>query len=155
MRLVSAVGITAPIAVAAWPAFYLAVAAAAGALGYEFQAPLTETSPTAEYRVPLCLAPSEFAGPSVGPHPSITLGRLGLTVTLSRDSRCRPYLQLCSSEQTEEALYNLGHELSQRIVQQYVYQRFRDEIRQRGLVLIEDQTELDHSIRLRVRLCST
>ena len=45
----------------------------------------------------------------------------------------------------------LGEELSQRVVQQYVYQKLMDEMRARGFNVVEEEINEDRSIRLKVR----
>ena len=45
----------------------------------------------------------------------------------------------------------LGEELSQTVVQQYVYQKLMGEMRNRGFHVAEEQNNEDRSIRLKVR----
>jgi len=45
----------------------------------------------------------------------------------------------------------LGEELSGRVVQQYVYQKLMEEMQTRGFVVVEDETDANHAIRLKVR----
>ena len=45
----------------------------------------------------------------------------------------------------------MGEELSRCVVQQYVYQKLMDEMRMRGFKVVEEETNQDRSIRLKVR----
>ena len=51
----------------------------------------------------------------------------------------------------EEELRAIGEELSKPVVQQYVYQKLMDEMRRAGFNVVEEETNADHSIRLKVR----
>jgi len=53
--------------------------------------------------------------------------------------------------QDADALRALGEELSQAVVQKYVYQKITDEMRARGFVVVEEETTQDRAIRLKVR----
>jgi hypothetical protein len=52
---------------------------------------------------------------------------------------------------SDEELRALGEELSQRVVQKYVYQRLLDEMRARQFVVVEEEVDANQSIRLKVR----
>ena len=45
----------------------------------------------------------------------------------------------------------LGEELSNTVVQQYVYQKLLDEMRAKGFVVVQEETEADRSIHLKIR----
>jgi len=81
----------------------------------------------------------------------MTVTRSGITVTFSRDARGRASLQVTGTGQGQEELRALGEELSQRVVQQYVYQKLMDEMRKRGFNVVEEEQNADQSIRLKVR----
>ena len=76
---------------------------------------------------------------------------LGLTVTFSRDARGHASLCVTGQGQSDETLRALGEELSQAVVQQYVYQKLMDEMRARGFNVVEEKVNEDRSIRLKVR----
>jgi hypothetical protein len=52
---------------------------------------------------------------------------------------------------SRKELRALGEELSQRVVQQYVYKKVMDEMRARGFNVVEEEINEDRSIRLKVR----
>ena len=77
--------------------------------------------------------------------------RDGVTITFSRDARGKASLCVTGNGQSEEALRALGEELSQAVVQQYVYQKLMGEMRARGFNVVEEEVSEDRSIRLKVR----
>ena len=153
----SAVCILAPVVIASWPAFSAAVVAAAGSLGYvvaedtaKKMAALNEQQNVAS-RVELEIANSELVTEQLGRDQRISVTREGVSITFSRDARGKASLCVTGSGHTDAALRALGEELSQRVVQSYVYQRLKDEIRARQFVVVEEETDASHAIRLKVR----
>jgi hypothetical protein len=153
----SSVSILTPVVVAAWPVFSAVVAAAATSMGYAVVAdildkvgPMTATTKTIQ-RVELQIANTKLVSDQLGRDQHIAVARDGVTVTFSRDARGQARVCVNGTGQTEEALRALGEELSQRVVQQYVYQRLIDECRARQFLVVEEEVEADKSIRLKVR----
>jgi hypothetical protein len=153
----SSVSILTPVVVAAWPMFSAVVAAAATSLGYTVVAdvldkvgPITETTKTVQ-RVELEIANTELVTDQLGRDQHIAVTRGGVTVNFSRDARGRAQVCVNGVGETEEALRAVGEELSQRVVQQYVYQRLIDECRTRQFLVVEEEVEADKSIHLKVR----
>ena len=151
-----AVCILAPVVVAAWPAFSAAVVAAAASMGYQVAAEAvtigTEAS-EAEHAssVQLEIERSEVVTNSLGRDQRISVTREGVTVTFSRDARGKAMLCVTGEGFTKESLQALGDELSQGVVQQYVYQKLMDEMRSRGFVVVEEQQNEDRSIHMKIR----
>jgi len=155
----SAVCILTPVVVAAWPAFSALVAAAATSLGYSIVAEgvdrvnqsLKEKEVAKHNEVELEIANSELVTEQLGRDQRISVTRAGVTVTFSRDARGRAQVCVAGSGHTDEALRAFGEELSQRVVQRYVYQRVMDELRAHQFTVVEEEVEADQSIRLKVR----
>ncbi|HXI84355.1 MAG TPA: DUF1257 domain-containing protein [Verrucomicrobiae bacterium] len=153
----SSVSILTPVVVAAWPVFSAVVAAAATSMGYTVVAdvldkvgPITAATKVAR-RVELQIANTELVTDQLGRDQHIAVTRGGVTVTFSRDARGHAQVCVNGVDETEEALRAVGEELSQRVVQQYVYQRLIDECRARQFLIVEEEVEADKSIRLKVR----
>jgi hypothetical protein len=72
-------------------------------------------------------------------------------VVFSRDARGKASLCVSGTGHRDEELRGLGQELSHRVVQQYVYQKLMDEMRTRGFVVVEEATDANRAIRLKVR----
>jgi hypothetical protein len=153
----SAVCVLAPLVVAAWPAFSAAVVAAATSLGYTVAHEATQRAgePESAARSPtvvnLEIAQSELVTGAVGRDQRVSVTREGVTVTFARDARGRASLCVTGQGQSEAALRALGEELSRRVVQKYVYQKLIDEMRARKFLVVEEETDADHAIHLKVR----
>ena len=151
----SAVCILTPVVIMAWPAFSAAVVAAAGSLGWQMAAEardqLAATVQPGSARVQLEIERSEVVTNQLGRDQRIAVSREGVTVTFSRDARGQAALCVTGHGQSDETLRALGEELSQAVVQQYVYQKLMDEMRARGFNVVEEEVNEDRSIRLKVR----
>jgi Protein of unknown function (DUF1257) len=153
----SCVCILTPVVIAAWPAFSAAVVAAATSLGYQVASEVAADRKTASLapknssRVELEIENSEVVTNQLGREQRMSVTREGVTVTFSRDARGRASLCVTGDGRSQEELRALGEELSQAVVQQYVYQKLMDEIRARGFNVVEEETSADRSIRLKVR----
>ena len=150
-----AVSILAPVVIAAWPAFSAAVVAAAASLGYQVASEAKNQAAAAAQKlaqpVRLEIERSEVVTDQLGRDQHMTVTRNGVTVTFSRDARGKALLLVTGTGQGQEELRALGEELSQRVVQQYVYQKLMDEMRKRGFNVVEEEQNEDRSIRLKVR----
>ncbi|HEV2436805.1 MAG TPA: DUF1257 domain-containing protein [Verrucomicrobiae bacterium] len=153
----SAVCILAPVVIAAWPAFSAAVVAAATSLGYQVAREAANEKHAARvaredsHKVELEIERSEVVTNQLGRDQRIAVTREGVTVTFSRDARGKASLCVTGEGHSQEELRALGEELSQRVVQQYVYQKLMDEMRARGFNVVEEEINEDRSIRLKVR----
>lgn len=151
-----AVCVLTPVVVMAWPAFSAAVLAAAGSLGFQVAAEVHgalpgESAARQGGSVQLEIERSEVVSNQLGRDQRIAVSREGVTVTFSRDARGRASLCVTGEGRSKEELQALGTELSQAVVQQYVYQKLMDEIRARGFNVVEEQVSEDRSIHLKVR----
>ena len=152
----SCVCILTPVVIAAWPAFSAAVVAAANSLGYllveETLKQRQKVDAQNEGRqVNLEIANSEVVTGQLGRDQQIRVSRGSVTVTFSRDERGRASVCVSGAGCTEDELRALGEELSQRVVQKYVYQRLLDEMRARQYVVVEEEVDANQAIRLKVR----
>ena len=153
----SAVCILAPVVVAAWPAFSSAVVAAAGSMGYivaeeavsQFLG--TTEGPKRKATVDLEVPNSRIVTNQLGRDQRISVSRDGITVTFSRDERGKAGLCVLGNGQSEEELRKAGDELSRRVVQQYVYQRLMQEMQSRGYAVVEESTDVNQAIHMRIR----
>jgi hypothetical protein len=152
----SCVCILTPVVIAAWPAFSAAVVAAANSLGYALVEETIKQRQSAKAKnqaqeVNLEIANSELVTGQLGRDQQIRVTRQGVTVTFSRDARGRASVCVSGEGYTEDELRALGQELSQRVVQKYVYQRLMDEMRARQFTVVEEQVDENQAIRLKVR----
>jgi len=152
----SCVCILTPVVIAAWPAFSAAVVAAATSLGYQVASEVNKESHATvaskqSGSVSLEIAQSELVTNQLGRDQRISVTRNGVTVTFSRDARGKASLCVTGEGYGKDELRAMGEELSQCVVQQYVYQRLMDGMRARGFNVVEEENNADRSIRLKVR----
>ncbi len=102
-------------------------------------------------KVELEIENSEVVTSQLAREQRIAVTREGVTITFSRDARGKASLCVTGDGHNKEELRAIGEELSQAVVQQYVYQKLMDEVRTRGFNVIEEDTNTDRSIRLKVR----
>ena len=153
----SCVCILTPVVIAAWPAFSAAVVAAATSLGYQVASEAATMKNNAGPRdkgsrnVQLEIENSEVVTNQLGRDQRIVVTKGGITITFSRDARGKASLCVSGEGHEKDELKAMGEELSQAVVQQYVYQKLMDEMRARGFNVIEEETNADRSIHLKVR----
>ena len=151
----SCVCILTPVVIAAWPAFSAAVVAAANSLGYvlvdEAIKQSQKTTQKSNRQVNLEIANSEVVTGSLGRDQQICVTRQGVTVVFSRDARGRASVCVSGPSFTDDELRGMGQELSQRVVQKYVYQRLMDEMSRRQFTVVQEEVDEKHAIRLKVR----
>jgi butyrate kinase len=152
----SCVCILTPVVIAAWPAFSAAVVAASASLGYQVAAEAADLAKNAvaeknSSKVQLEIENSEVVTNQLGREQRIAVTRDGVTITFSRDARGKAALCVTGSGQSDETLRAMGEEMSQCVVQKYVYQKLMDEMRAKGFNVVEEETNQDRSIRLKVR----
>jgi len=149
----SAVCILTPVVIAAWPTFSTAVFAAASALGYEITGELSRevSAPVQTRGVQLEIPQSELVTNQLDRNRQIVVTRNGVAVKFARDARGRASVCVTGPGHADAELRALGEELSQRVVQQYAYQRLVDEARAQGFVIVEDSVDAEQAIHLKLR----
>jgi len=147
--------ILAPVVIAAWPAFSAAVVAAASSLGYQVASEAAKSGHKAATGAPavvnLEIPRSEVVTGKLGRDQRISVSREGITVVFSRDARGVASLCVTGQGHAEEELRALGEQLSQAVVQEYVHQKLKDEMRARGFVVVEEETTAERAIHMKVR----
>ena len=142
---------------AAWPAFSSAVAAAAASMGYVVADEAVAQflggadAPARRHAVDLNIENSEIVSGQLGRDQRMSVTRDGVTVTFSRDARGKAGLCVRGEGYSEEELRVAGEELSQRVVQQYVYQRLTQEVQARGYSVVEETRDASQAIHMRIR----
>jgi len=152
----SCVCILTPVVIAAWPAFSAAVVAAANSLGYVLVDEAVKQSQkssnqNSDREVNLEIANSEVVTSVLGRDQHICVTREEVSVTFSRDARGRASVCVSGPGRTDDELRAIGQELSQRVVQKYVYQRLMDEMQSRQFTVVEEELDGNQAIHLKVR----
>jgi hypothetical protein len=142
--------------IAGWPAFSAAVVSAATALGYTVVEDIRQSEQArlrskVKNKVELQIDQSELVTGTWSRDQKISVKRGSVTVTFARDVRGKASLCVEGEGHPQEALQAMGEELSQRVVQRYVYQRILDEMRQQQFTVVEEEVDQNQAIRLKVR----
>lgn len=155
-----AVSVLTPLLIAAWPSLVSAIASAAASLGFTMvEAGMKAMSPGGEAQqtagagpVTLEIGQSEVIGEHLGRDQSLRVTRDGVTIVFSRDAR--GHLALCVSGEghARAELETLGQQMSERVLQTFVYQKLKTELQARSFMVVEEQTDAAQAIHLKVRL---
>jgi hypothetical protein len=143
--------------IAAWPAFTAAVAMAAVSLGYTVvneglsPLPVGHLFETGERGSDPGIESGGVGAGRFSRDPRIRVMRGNITVTFSRHVQGRASLCVSGPAHSDGELRAIGEELGRRVVQRYVHQRLREEIRARQFVVVEERVDENQVIRLRVR----
>lgn len=148
----SAVAVLTPVVIAAWPALSAAVASAAAQMGFTVldeldQEQLQTTVRTVEMEVPH----SEVVTGTLGRDQQLRLVKDGFSAVFARDARGHATFCVSGEGHTEDELRSVGEALGGRMVQQYVLQKLKTELADRGMNLVEETVDQTQSIRLTVR----
>ena len=94
---------------------------------------------------------SEVVTNSLGRDQRLRVVREGVTATFGRDARGRASICVTGSGFADEELRVIGEELGGRMVQQFVLQKLRTELTQRGMNIVDETVEAGDAVRLTVR----
>ncbi len=140
-----------PVVVGAWPMISAAAIGAAAALGYA----ASDLERLKESRKHLCVdvdvENSDVVTEGLGAGECLVFEKDGVFVSFQRDARGQCGIQVSGENRTEEELTQLGTEMSQRLTQQFVYNKIATELQNRGFEFIEQEVDEDQNIRIHVR----
>ena len=150
----SCVIVVTPLVIAGWPAITAAVTAAVGTMGFALtrdtnsrRRVMTDGKTRAEIEV----EDSEVLAADGGAGEELVVEREGIRAVFSRDPRGA--LRVCMEGEglSKAALRQLGQELIGRVTQQYAYHRIVTELKERNMVVLQEEVAEDKSVRIRVR----
>jgi len=139
-----------PGAAAAWPVIATAAAATAAAMG--FAAAGTESSVKATLEVELQTPTEESVSEEVGLGEELVFAREGCEVIFARDAAGKVSVRVRGENKTEAELREIGERMSGGLVQQYAYHRIITELKDRDLNVVNEETDEDGTVRLKVRV---
>lgn len=154
----SAVVILAPVVVTtAWPVISAAAVTVMAALGYATVSTTVDVMVTDNIdvetanTVELEIENSQELGQTLGREEELVFTKDNIVVTFKRDIRGR--LQVCvSGEHLSKArLRELGEELANKVVQQYVYNRIVGELQNTDMSIIDQEVDEDETIKIKLR----
>jgi hypothetical protein len=152
----SSVVVITPIVIASWPVISAAVTAAVGSLGFAIvrgaSSGPAESHSTAKsnVRAEIELEESEILQGAMSDE-TIVVEKDGMRATFSRDARGA--LKLCMEGEgySKTELQRVGHELVDRVTQQYVYHRVVTELKERHMSIVDENVSADRTVTIRVR----
>ncbi|MEI6715092.1 MAG: hypothetical protein WCO60_15135 [Verrucomicrobiota bacterium] len=151
----SVVCIITPIVVSSWPGFASTVLAAATSLGFREVTHAKDasvlSSQTGQRGVTLDIQNSDIVTNTLERDQRISVTKDGVTVTFARDPRGKASICVTGTGQPDTLLRTIGEELSNRVIQTHVHRRLVEEMNTRGYAIVEESTEPNQSIRLKVR----
>jgi hypothetical protein len=154
----SVVFVVVPIVAGSWPIISAAIVAAGAAMGYHAvrQAEanyasglISDIAPTAGVR--LVMEDSQIVAENLMRGEAFTLQRDDLTAVFRMDGRGQCTVHVSGEGRSNQDLEAAGHELMDRVRQQYAYAKVMAEMEERGFEVIGQEVDADNAIRLRVR----
>jgi hypothetical protein len=143
------------LVIAGWPAISAAVTAAVGTMGFalakdsggrRLRLP-TDNKTRTEIEVPQ----SEVLEGAGGSSEELVVEKDGIRAIFSRDPRGA--LRVCMEGEgvSKSELKKIGEELIGRVTQQYVYHRLMTEMKNRNMIVVDEEVSADNAVRIRVR----
>jgi hypothetical protein len=150
----SSVIVVTPLIIAGWPAITAAVTAALGSLGYAVTKDTTSRRRIAtdgKTRAEIEVEDSEILEGGGATGEEFVVEKDGIRAVFSRDARGA--LKLCMEGEgySKPELRKIGEELIGRVTQQFVYHKMITELKERHMVVVDEEVAEDRTIRIRVR----
>ncbi|MBA3685144.1 MAG: hypothetical protein H0W72_07890 [Planctomycetes bacterium] len=147
----SCVIVLTPVVIASWPTIAASVAVVAAAMGYtQVAESIREKQFAGGTCVDIEVDHVDAVADTMGRDQSIVIERQGVRVTFSKDARGR-FKTAVHGSLAKAELAAIGREISQRVVQQYVYRRLADELGAQGFVTVHEEQAPDQTIKLHVK----
>ena len=151
----SCVCVVTPLVIAGWPAISAAVTAAMGTMGFTLAKGSSgrrlrlqsDNKTRTEIEVPQ----SEVLEGAGGSSEELVVEKDGIRAIFSRDPRGA--LRVCMEGEgvSKSELKKIGEELIGRVTQQYVYHRLMTEMKNRNMIVVDEEVSADNAVRIRVR----
>jgi hypothetical protein len=144
----------APIIVVSWPVMAAVVVAAAGAMGFavvqEAAAQVKQTT-DAKTCEEIEVKESEILPSTEGTGEQLVVEREGVRAVFSRDGRGALRVAMEGHGVSRTELRRIGEELVGRVTQQYVYNRLITELKERNMMVVDEEVTEDQAVRIRLR----
>ena len=150
----STVIVLVPVIIASWPVIAAAVTAAVGSVGFAVARDATASASSevaATNKAEIELEDSEILQTAGGSGQELVVEREGVRATFSRDARGAMKVCMEGAGYSKRQLKDIGHELVDRVTQQYVYHRVVSELKERNLAIVDEQVTEDRTVKIRVR----
>jgi hypothetical protein len=158
----STICIVAPVIITGWPLITPAITAAVLALGYAVAADGVHTmneclQDDEEYLAnkqvseEIIIENSEILADAHTRGETLTVVKDNIKATFHRDARGTLRLTIDAVGLSKMEIRKIGEELIGRVTQQYAYNRLMTEMKERGMVIVEETVEEDDTVKIRVR----
>jgi len=151
----SCVCVVTPLVIAGWPAISAAVTAAVGTMGFALAKDSGRRHPRLQSdnktRAEIEVPQSEVLEGAGGSSEELVVEKDGIRAIFSRDPRGA--LRVCMEGEglSKSELKKIGEELIGRVTQQYVYHRLMTEMKNRNMIVVDEEVSADNAVRIRVR----
>ncbi len=148
----STVVVLTPIIIAHWPAITAAVTAGVGSLGFALvRSSEVASRNTTQNRAEIEIDDSQILDQTGGDEQQLVVQREGVQATFLRDARGA--LRVCVEGEgySQKELRQIGEQLIDRVTQQYVYHRVISELKQRNMMVVDEEVAQDRTVKIRVR----
>ena len=147
----SAIIILTPVVIGSWPVISAAVVGAASALGYAAAARERVAEARRHVCVDVDVENSEVVTEGLAAGETMAFEKDGVIVSFMRDPRGQCRIQVMGENRTTEELQQIGTEVSERVTQQFVYNKVATELRNRNFEFVEEEVDENQTIRIHVR----
>jgi hypothetical protein len=149
----STVLVVTPILVSQWPAIVAAITAAMSSAGYTAVQHASSQPKNVEgsTREEIEVEDSEILEATAGTGEQIVVERDGVRATFTRDARGALRICMEGRGKSKAQLRAIGEELLGRVTQQFAYHRIVTQLKERNMVIVDEQVTDQQSVKIRVR----
>jgi len=151
----SAVIIMTPVVIAAWPVISAAVVGAVGAMGYSAVSGIVneqnKLQANVENSIDIELENSDVVGETLAREEELVFSKDGINVKFSRDIRGKLQICVTGTNRPDSELQRIGEEISNKVTQQFIYNRVVSELKNGDFSIVEQDIGEDETIHIQVR----
>lgn len=151
----STVLILTPIIIGGWPLITAAAVGAAAALGLTaaetVKESIKESQEEAQQEVEVELENSEVLAENLATGKEIVLTKGNIEIRISRDERGRCIVCAKGKGHTKAELKQVAKEFSQKMIQCFVYNRVKTELKNKNFQVVNEEVMEDNAVRINVR----
>ena len=151
----SAVIIMTPVVIAAWPVISAAVVATVGAMGYSAVSGITnkqnQLNSDIEKSINIELSNSDVVGDTMKREEELIFSKDDISIKFHKDLRGKLQICVTGTNRPDSELKRIGEEISNKVTQQYIYNKVISELKAGDFSIVEQDVGEDESIHIQVR----
>jgi len=147
----SAIIVMTPVVIAAWPVISAAVVGAVGAMGYAAVASSIEQETETKNSINLEIANSDVAAENMSREEELLFSKGDINLSIKKDIRGKLKICVTGKNHSDAELTRIGTEISQKITQQFIYNRVISELKSSDFSIIDQEVGEDETIKIQVR----